>query len=91
MMDRRRFLLTTLVGVLAVPVVGEAQQTGKVYRIGVLGNPTAATPFGHRIYEAFRQGCATTGSSKVRTLPSSGGTRKVRRTDTSRSWPSSSR
>jgi putative tryptophan/tyrosine transport system substrate-binding protein len=55
-MDRRRFLLTALVGVLAVPVVGEARQTGKVYRIGVLGNPTAATPFGHRIYEAFRQG-----------------------------------
>jgi ABC-type sugar transport system substrate-binding protein len=37
-MKRRRFLLTSLAGVLAAPLPPEAQQAGKVYRIGVLGN-----------------------------------------------------
>jgi putative tryptophan/tyrosine transport system substrate-binding protein len=35
-MDRRRFLLTSLAGVLATPLAAEAQQAGKVYRIGYL-------------------------------------------------------
>ena len=35
-MDRRRFLLTSLAGALAVPCATEAQQQGKVYRIGFL-------------------------------------------------------
>jgi ABC-type uncharacterized transport system substrate-binding protein len=35
-MDRRRFLLTSLAGVVAVPLAGEAQQAGKVWRIGLL-------------------------------------------------------
>jgi hypothetical protein len=29
--DRRRFLLTSLAGVLAVPLAAEAQQAGKVH------------------------------------------------------------
>ena len=36
-MDRRRFLLTSLAGVLAAPLAAVAQQPGKVYRIGLLG------------------------------------------------------
>ena len=36
MMDRRRFLLTSLAGALAMPLAVEAQQTGKVARIGYL-------------------------------------------------------
>jgi len=36
-MDRRRFLLTSLAGALAAPLGAEAQQAGKVYRIGWLG------------------------------------------------------
>jgi putative ABC transport system substrate-binding protein len=36
-MDRRRFLLTSLAGVLAVPLAVEAQQAGKIARVGVLG------------------------------------------------------
>jgi putative ABC transport system substrate-binding protein len=36
MMDRRRFLLTSLAGVLTRPFAAEAQQAGKVYRIGSL-------------------------------------------------------
>jgi ABC-type uncharacterized transport system substrate-binding protein len=35
-MDRRRFLLTSLAGALAAPLGAEAQQAGKLYRIGVL-------------------------------------------------------
>jgi putative ABC transport system substrate-binding protein len=43
MMDRRRFLLTSLAGAVAAPLAAEAQKTGKVGRIGVLfgGTPTA--------------------------------------------------
>jgi hypothetical protein len=41
-MDRRRFLLTSLAGVLAVPLAAEAQPTGRVYRIAYLGNSSAA-------------------------------------------------
>ena len=36
-MDRRRFLLTSMAGALAAPLVAEAQRTGKTYRIGYLG------------------------------------------------------
>src|SRR5215475_8317726 len=38
MMDRRRFLLTSLAGALATPIAPEAQQSRKVYRVGYLGN-----------------------------------------------------
>jgi putative tryptophan/tyrosine transport system substrate-binding protein len=41
-MDRRRFLLTSLAGALAAPLVGEAQQVGRVYRLGFL-QPQANT------------------------------------------------
>jgi putative tryptophan/tyrosine transport system substrate-binding protein len=36
MMDRRRFLLTSLAGALAAPLVAGAQQAGRVYRVGYL-------------------------------------------------------
>ena len=50
-MDRRRFLLTSLAGVVTGPLAAEAQQ-GKVYRIGFLaGNPHSDT---QRAFEAFR-------------------------------------
>ena len=38
-MDRRRFLLTSLAGALAPPLVAGAQQARKVYRIGFLVTP----------------------------------------------------
>jgi putative tryptophan/tyrosine transport system substrate-binding protein len=41
-MDRRRFLLTSLAGAVAAPLVAEAQPAGKVYRIGWL--PPARHP-----------------------------------------------
>jgi putative ABC transport system substrate-binding protein len=46
--DRRRFLLTSLAGALAAPVASEAQQPGKVHRLGILSpgalpDPSVAT------------------------------------------------
>jgi putative ABC transport system substrate-binding protein len=40
--DRRLFLLTALAGALTAPLAAEAQQAGKVWRIGFLGGATAA-------------------------------------------------
>src|SRR4029450_7281089 len=36
MMDRRRFLLTSVAGAFAVPLVAEAQQAAKVYRLAIV-------------------------------------------------------
>ena len=52
-MDRRRFLLTSLAGALAMPLGAEAQQTGKVYRVGFLWDAPAVWP--HAL-KAFREG-----------------------------------
>jgi putative ABC transport system substrate-binding protein len=52
MLDRRRFLRTLSAGVLALPSVSEAQQAGKLPRIGVLVAESAPHPF----TEAFRSG-----------------------------------
>jgi len=49
-MDRRRFLLTSLVSVIAGPL-GAGAQTGKVYRIGYLGN----TPSTETISRGLRE------------------------------------
>jgi len=38
MMDRRRFLLTSVAGALAKPLIAETQQTGKVARVGTLNH-----------------------------------------------------
>jgi putative tryptophan/tyrosine transport system substrate-binding protein len=54
-MDRRRFLLTSLAGALVAPLVAEALQAGKVYRIGVLRTSfSPPTPDPH--LDALRQG-----------------------------------
>jgi putative ABC transport system substrate-binding protein len=52
--DRRRFLLTSLAGALAGPLAAEAQQAGRVWRIGILqvGPNTPANNY----TEAVRQG-----------------------------------
>src|SRR5712692_10821506 len=51
-MNRRTFLFGLTLGTLAAPLAAEAQQAGKVYRIGYL---TAASRF-DLFSEAFRQG-----------------------------------
>jgi len=50
-MDRRRFLLTSLVGALAAPVAAEAQATTP-YRIGILATANPRTTV---FYKAFEQ------------------------------------
>jgi putative ABC transport system substrate-binding protein len=47
-------LVTLTLGILAAPVVTDAQAAGKVYRIGFLGG-SSASAVSHRV-EAFRQG-----------------------------------
>jgi putative ABC transport system substrate-binding protein len=54
MMDRRTFLTGTGAVLLSTPLVAEAQQAGKVFRIGVLGHSSASASAGR--IEAFRQG-----------------------------------
>jgi putative tryptophan/tyrosine transport system substrate-binding protein len=52
-MDRRHFLLTSLAGALAAPLVAEGQPAGKAYRIGVLEMRPRAL---NANFDAFRQG-----------------------------------
>src|SRR4051794_4853779 len=59
MMDRRRFLLASLAGALVAPLAAEAQQTGKVWKIGFLGpSPSGTAP---HLVQAFRQGLREVG------------------------------
>jgi len=64
-MDRRRFLLTSLVGVLVAPLAGEAQQAGKTARIGLL--VTGPRPEEHACVLALRRGFAELGYVEGRT------------------------
>src|SRR6266849_6986423 len=53
-MDRRAFISGMTLGLLAVPLA-EAQQAGKVYRVGILTN-NASDPAEARLWQAFRSG-----------------------------------
>src|SRR5262247_3174337 len=54
MMDRRRFLLTSMASALAAPLAAEAQQAAKVPRIGFLSLTSPSDrPL---LLDAFRQG-----------------------------------
>jgi ABC-type uncharacterized transport system substrate-binding protein len=61
-MDRRRFLLTSVAGALAIPLAAGAQQGGKVRRIGLLMTATFSSGHPEReLSEAFRQGLRALG------------------------------
>ena len=53
MIDRRTFLAGTGAVLLAAPLAAEAQQPGKVYRVGILGIK-ASDPAETRYWQAFR-------------------------------------
>jgi putative tryptophan/tyrosine transport system substrate-binding protein len=53
--DRRRFLQGATAGLFAAPPAVEAQQPGKVYRVGILTNK-ASDPAEARLWQAFRSG-----------------------------------
>ena len=67
MIDRRTFLAGTGAVLLAAPLAVEAQQTGKVWRIGYLGNfpPTPRTAF---LVAAFTEGLRQYGYVEGRNL-----------------------
>jgi putative tryptophan/tyrosine transport system substrate-binding protein len=65
--DRRRFLLTSLAGALAGPLVGEAQQTGQMRRIAVLMGLPESDPAQARV-AAFRKGLQTLGWEEGRNV-----------------------
>ncbi len=53
-MDRRTFIANVARGLVAVPLATEAQQAGKIYRIGYLS--AAAPAASATVIDAFRQG-----------------------------------
>jgi hypothetical protein len=61
--DRRRFLLTSLAGAIAVPFGAEGQQAGAVHRIGLLG-PGGPGPGP----EEFRRGLSELGYVEGRNI-----------------------
>jgi putative ABC transport system substrate-binding protein len=54
-MDRRAFITIVSASILAAPLAGEAQQPGKVYRVGILTNQVT-DPAEARLWQAFRSG-----------------------------------
>jgi putative tryptophan/tyrosine transport system substrate-binding protein len=54
-MDRRRFLLTSLAGALAAPLAAEAQQTGKIPRIGYLTVGPSGRPLDLEFVRGLRE------------------------------------
>lgn len=59
-MDRRTFL-TGFAGLAAAPLTTEAQQSAKVFRIGILGTYPPTTPEVAHLWEAFIQGLRALG------------------------------
>jgi putative tryptophan/tyrosine transport system substrate-binding protein len=53
-MDRRRFLLTSLAGAAGQPLAGEALQTTKLHRVGILFPYVEADPLNEEMRQAFR-------------------------------------
>jgi putative ABC transport system substrate-binding protein len=54
--DRRAFITTLAGGLLAAPLAAEAQQVGKMPRVGYLSPGSSSDPVRLRRFEAFRQG-----------------------------------
>jgi putative ABC transport system substrate-binding protein len=65
-MERRTFLMMVTGGLLAAPLVGEAQQAGKVYRIGILEAIPAAQNAAN--LDALRKGLRDLGYVEGRNL-----------------------
>ena len=60
-MDRRVFVGALTLGLLAAPLLAEAQQGGKVYHIGLLGGSPPNSPGGRLAWEGFFQGMGELG------------------------------
>jgi putative ABC transport system substrate-binding protein len=66
MIDRRRFLLTSLAGALWAPITADAQQAGKVFRIGRLEPWSDAED--QSLAKAFEEGLEELGYVKGRNV-----------------------
>jgi putative ABC transport system substrate-binding protein len=55
-MDRRQFLLAGGAGLIAAPLIARAQQAGKIYRLGILGNVPLSDSQGARVWGALTEG-----------------------------------
>jgi len=64
-MDRRTFISSMTLTILAAPLAAEAQPAGNMRRIGVLSAASSVSPPSPQ-YEAFRQGCARSATWRVR-------------------------
>jgi putative tryptophan/tyrosine transport system substrate-binding protein len=64
-MNRRIFIGTLTGGLLAAPLAAEAQQVGKLHRLGYLASNLAASSL---LHEAFRQGLRDLGYVEGRTV-----------------------
>src|SRR5882672_9993774 len=67
-MERRSFLGALASGLLAVPLAVEAQQAGKVPRVGYLSPGSSSDPVRLRRFEAFRQGLRELGYVEGRNI-----------------------
>ncbi|MFI5340198.1 MAG: ABC transporter substrate-binding protein [Candidatus Methylomirabilales bacterium] len=61
-------LLTLSLGLLLVPLATDAQEPGKVFRIGILGNVPLTDPDGARLWGAFIQGLREVGYVEGRNI-----------------------
>jgi len=64
--DRRRFLLTSLAGVLALPLAAEAQSAGKAYRVAFLAAYSSETDL--PLFDSFRHGMRELGYEEGRNV-----------------------
>ena len=67
-MDRRRFLMTSLAGVLATPLAAQAQDAGRVRRMGVLMGLPESDPRAQARVAAFRDGLQALGWAESRDI-----------------------
>ena len=68
MVTRRAFIGTLAGGLLAAPLAAGAQQAGKVYRIGILGNVPLSDTEGARVWGALTQGLRELGYAEGQNL-----------------------
>jgi putative ABC transport system substrate-binding protein len=68
MITRRVFVGTLAGGLLAAPLAAEAQQVGKVFRVGYLSPGSSSDPARLRRFEAFRQGLRELGYVEGRNI-----------------------
>ncbi len=68
MVSRIVFMVILGVGLLAAPLAAGAQQPGKVFRIGILGNVPPTHPEGARVWGAFFQGLRDLGYVEGRNI-----------------------